>query len=750
MLSLRRDLGWIALAIGCSLLPYWPAVSGQAYFFERDIWLYWVPYIEWATRTLAAGHLPQWNPFAGFGSAFMADPSFQFFYPPSVLNWILPASTAYTFLVAGHSVFGAVGAYRLLAPRLRSRGSALVGAAVFVAAGPLVSSANLWHHFSSVMYMPWVLDAFLRLRAGRGGIRRLGLLTGLQALAGSADACVMTGLGLMFLLPIRLRRLARLIPKLAAAVVICCGLAAIQWLPTSLLAAKAARASLGAGTRLQWSVSPTSLIDFVLPLGGAAHTASEGSGFTEERIRFIPWRYLGASTLPLLLLGIRRAPRAGLLLLFAILLSLGRHTPLGEWAGHLPVISAFRFPSKLLWLVAGLWAVLTAIGHKELGRTDRPTTRVLVPVGIALMVCALGLFALAPFSAGDHPDWPKIWRLVPWAPLALGSALLGMAFGRRGLGAVGLIVALDVLVPARTYNAYSSGEMFHTRPSLVDELYRHKAGRIHVFQKSRTEELTFRVPAGWSEEEAYYFGQAQLLLPPQAVRWSIRGSFDGDITGLARPEYSALAGLAMSGDTLKPHLLRLGGVTHAIRFPGPLPLELPLVASIPTFHTQPVLLLSVPDPLPLAYIVYRVRHEPSPVAAFHLLTDPGFDSAREVVRLRESGQAEVAAAETPPMASLAQIETEDPGRWVVRARLGAPGTLVVLNAFADGWKARVDGKPEPILPANLIFQSVDLAAGEHRVELEYETPGLLAGLVLSAIAWAFLAISTFDLFRKRT
>ena len=750
MLSPRRDLGWIALAIGCSLLPYWPAVSGQAYFFERDIWLYWVPHIEWATRTLATGHLPQWNPFAGFGSPFMADPSFQFFYPPSVLNWILPAATAYTFLVAGHSVLGALGAYRLLAPRLRSRSSALVGVAVFVAAGPLVSSANLWHHFCSLMYMPWVLDAFLRLRAGRGGAGRLGLLTGLQALAGSADACVMTGLGLLFLLPTRSRRLARVIPRLGIAFVLCCGIAAVQWLPTSLLAAKAARSSLDTGTRLQWSVSPTSLIDFILPLSGPAHAASERTGFTEERIRLIPWRYLGASTLPLLILGIRRAPRGGLLLLLALLLSLGRYTPFGEWAGHVPVISAFRFPSKLLWLVSGIWAVLSAIGHRELGRAGRRTTTYLVPAGIALVVGALCLLALGPFSAGDHPDWPKIWRLVPWAPLALGSALFGVALERRGLTAMALIVAIDVLVPARTYNAYSSGEMFRTRPSLVDELYSHQAERIHVFQRSRTEELTFRIPAGWSEEEAYYFGQAQFLLPPQGVRWSIKGSFDGDFTGLARAEYSALAGIAMGGDTLKPHVLRLGGVTHAIRFPGSGALELPLVARVPTFHTQPVLLLRVPDPLPLAYVVHRIRHESSLAAAVQLLTDPGFDSAHEVVRLREPGKTDPAAAPVPTARSEARIETESAGRSVVQARLDAPGTLVVLNAFSDGWSARVDGRPRPILPANLIFQSVELDAGEHRVELEYETPGLLPGLAVSVLAWAFLAISRFDLFRKRT
>ena len=145
----HRDWKGLALSVGLVLVLYWPAVLGQGFFFQRDVWLYWVPHIEWAARTLALGHLPQWNPFVGFGAPFLADPSFQFFYPPAALNWIMPAGVAYTLLVVGHSILGGVGAFHLLRRRLHSRASAVVGAAVFVAAGPLVSSANLWHHFSS-------------------------------------------------------------------------------------------------------------------------------------------------------------------------------------------------------------------------------------------------------------------------------------------------------------------------------------------------------------------------------------------------------------------------------------------------------------------------------------------------------------------------------------------------------------------------------------------------------------------------
>ncbi|HQZ19063.1 MAG TPA: hypothetical protein PLD86_19475, partial [Vicinamibacteria bacterium] len=338
----HRDPKGIALSIGLVLVLYWQAVSGAGFFFQRDVWLYWTPHIEWAARVLAEGRLPQWNPFIGFGAPFMADPNFQFFYPPSLLNWLLEPKVAYSVLVVGHAILGSVGAYRLLRPRVRSSAGALIGAAVFVAGGPLVSSANLWHHYCSAMYMPWVADAFLRLRGGRGSVRRLAFFAALEALAGSADVCVMTGAGLLMLLPWRGRRLRALAPKLGAALSLCVLLAAAQWLPALMVARNAQRAALDPQVRLHWSVSPRSLVDFVLPLTGAAHVAG-GADDYEERSRLIPWMYLGASTLPLLVVGARRTPRGALLLLITVLVSLGRHIPLVSWLSFLPVIAIVDF-----------------------------------------------------------------------------------------------------------------------------------------------------------------------------------------------------------------------------------------------------------------------------------------------------------------------------------------------------------------------------------------------------------------------
>lgn len=43
----------------------------------------------------------------------------------------------------------------------------------------------------------------------------------------------------------------------------------------------------------------------------------------------------------------------------------------------------------------------------------------------------------------------------------------------------------------------------------------------------------------------------------------------------------------------------------------------------------------------------------------------------------------------------------------------------------------MDGQPAELLRANTAFLGLELDAGEHVIELHYETPGLKVGLVLS-------------------
>jgi hypothetical protein len=199
---------------------------------------------------------------------------------------------------------------------------------------------------------------------------------------------------------------------------------------------------------------------------------------------------------------------------------------------------------------------------------------------------------------------------------------------------------------------------------------------------------------------------------------------------------------------MSPRLLQIAGVTHALRFRGLTPPEFEVVAEVPTFHDRPVLILRVPAPLPPVYVVHQIKTVVSWSEAQAALSDPEFDPARAIVRIGREPSGRLSTNDAAEI-STARLEEEEDGRMMVRAQLKTPGTLVVQNGFSSGWTARVDGRPAPVLPANLLFQSIDLEPGDHRIELEYETPGLALGFGLSVLAWIYLTLGIPGLFSRR-
>ncbi len=427
-------------------------------------------------------------------------------------------------------------------------------------------------------------------------------------------------------------------------------------------------------------------------------------------------------------MGVRRWPRGLALLLVSLALALGRHGPLAfvsEW----PVVSMARFPSKMLWLFSLCWAVLAAVGAAVLAR--RPAR--FAPAPAVLGSIFLGLAAA--FAYGDvsarigAPEWAAIWKAALWAPAALGLGLLALSLGRRSPLAIALVVTVDLVAAGQGVNAYSNGEMMRMRPAVVDTLRSLSAYRVFVLPGSRREARSWNGPAHWSDEEAYFFGQGQFLAPPQGVRFGLRGSFDGDSTGLASRHYALFSKVVTESKTVALRWLQLAGVTHVLRFEGKDDSFMEVVGRVRTFHEDALLVLRVPEPRPPAYLVSGVRQVGSSEDALRTFAASDFDPAEEIVRLAGEGPTVRPAAPFAGALALRVEEMRD-GTTTIRVKLGAPQTLVVLDSVSEGWSARVDGRKAEIRPANLVFQSIDLEPGEHLVELPYQTPGLAVGLAI--------------------
>jgi len=63
------------------------------------------------------------------------------------------------------------------------------------------------------------------------------------------------------------------------------------------------------------------------------------------------------------------------------------------------------------------------------------------------------------------------------------------------------------------------------------------------------------------------------------------------------------------------------------------------------------------------------------------------------------------------------------------------GFAVLLDEWAPGWSATVDGRAQRVDAADGLFRAVPVDPGRHRVVFGYRTPGLRTGAVVSLVAW---------------
>jgi hypothetical protein len=252
-----------------------PALLGQRVFFQRDILSYWYPHIENAVEAVAEGGWPTWTPYVAFGRPLLADPSLQIFYPPTWLNLIMPPAAYYTLFAVVHTWAGAFALYRLGRNQGLGPLPAFVAGALWALSGPLLSVVNLFHHFTGAAWMPWVLLMVARALAVPTALSSvlLGAVAGGQALAGSADMCVFTGLAAAVYVVGHLydgrdrlcRRLATCARVIVPAAVFAALLAAAQWLPAAAMVGGGMRAGHGLAVTTAWSVHPYSLADLLVP-----------------------------------------------------------------------------------------------------------------------------------------------------------------------------------------------------------------------------------------------------------------------------------------------------------------------------------------------------------------------------------------------------------------------------------------------------------------------------------------------------
>jgi hypothetical protein len=180
-----------------------------------------------------------------------------------------------------------------------------------------------------------------------------------------------------------------------------------------------------------------------------------------------------------------------------------------------------------------------------------------------------------------------------------------------------------------------------------------------------------------------------------------------------------------------------------------------IVPTLPLVHSGDVKVYENLAVLPRAFIVHEARRAESDAQALEWLSDPAFDPGREVVIAAEPGSPVESdpLLQAPSVPSEADIIHYDAERVEIRSSQESPGYLVLADAFYPGWQAKVDGRPVPIVRADIYSRATALDAGTHTVEFEYSPPSVSRGLQLGAAGWlvwaSALAVAVLHAGRRR-
>ncbi len=155
---------------------------------------------------------------------------------------------------------------------------------------------------------------------------------------------------------------------------------------------------------------------------------------------------------------------------------------------------------------------------------------------------------------------------------------------------------------------------------------------------------------------------------------------------------------------------------------------------------------------PRGFVVYRTKRVENAAAALASYTTPGFPY-RTTVLLEGKASYTTRSHDATPTPAIPVRRSINSSEWVVQAR--QPGYFVLLDTWAPGWKATVDGESVAVQRANYAFRAVAVPAGRSVVRLDYEPPGLGMGLrataatLLGIVGGAFVFLVRLNRRRRR-
>ena len=717
-----------------------PLIAGGETLYLRDLHNTHLE-MKWAqAEAMREGRLPLIDPYRAGGQAHLGNPNTVPLYPTNLLYLVAPLLWAFNAHLWLHLLLAPAAFYALARAWGLDRRPAWAAAVLYAGSGFFLSNMNFYNLIGGVTLTPALIAAALLL-AGRptaGRYAALVLLWALTLLAGDPMTAALAAALAAAAVLVRHRREARLGPALAAAAAGTL-LAAPQLVEFARIAPLSFRGHWGysAAASMAASWSPLAALGWLIPFPfGRPDLAFWGQELFQGHLPLYFSLYPGV--LALALVAASGRPRAaaarwawgalGIGLFFA----LGSFNPAVRWLTEALPVNLLRLPSKLWPAVAVGASLLGGIGFGRLLEGGGGWRRRLLPaLAAAWLALAAGLWlAAGPAAVRLRGLVPRRFddafvtaELARWiallaagaAVLALGALLLRLTARRPALAgaallAVHLAAQLWLLEPLL---AADDAAFYRADPALAariptgarvahgahDGLFGPSAIPLAAFPDARLLWRQRQMHAG--------------LYPPtgmmRRLRYELNLSPEGLDAFLTRVTAQAFAGLS---DADRVRVLAASGVDYLLleRDVEPAALELlePLGSQpTPGGRTR---LYRLRNRAPEVRFAGRVEGSDSLNEALERILDPRFDPRTDTVLAGPRPETTGAGGEVEVLAS-------DAESLAVRVSATGSGALVVQRTFLPLYRATVDGRPAPLVAADLHRLAVDLPAGDHEVRI---------------------------------
>ncbi|MHB1557616.1 MAG: hypothetical protein ACYC61_09065 [Isosphaeraceae bacterium] len=765
----------------------------------NDLVFLFLPHHESIARRIAEfGHRPVWDARGFAGRPLPGNPQAGMSYPPAWIAWGTRTPAVLGWITVAHLLWAGAGAYRLLRSLGVSRWAATVGAGVYQASPYLMAHTFEGHypHVWAACWYPWAFWAFRQARSGRSGGLLLAPILALVYLTGHPQEWLMLVLALCAWSALdalhagkagESRRAAAELAAWAGVLVLSVGLAAVDVVPQWLARPWLIRnhdPGLEVGIPRRYHLGGLNAFQLLSPsaLGGPADYLGDDN-YWETLCS------LGLAPLVLVAVGTFRHPDRRLARGWAALAGLAVLFACGRAGGLYPVcytfvpgMSAFRVPSRSLFLANLAGAVLAGLGMETLlsRMGQRGSWRRFAPT--MFVVSALLLSLLWFVRIPVHSDVSRQTRPIAVSPIApsrppsegraamAASRVLGDRGFQLALGG-GMTLAIAAMFPIGTRRRRIIVGLLGV--VALAELGWRGFSLLQVAPASQftgVDPISAEILRLGSVSDAGAVGRSS---PKPPVRIKARDAFYGDlpaaIHGIEKTNVDdafQLDRAAALYETLYPIASHVRPMTERLMSPGTKEhwkhirravLDRMSVACLVSdrVETEPAwpvvgegelagrrfVIQRNPTALPRAYVVPSAKVLPDDRAVV-LASLAAVDPRKSVIMTAEPFDG-LAPTPRQPFTPAGWISV-DPDRPIFRVTTEAPGLLVVADSWMPGWTATVDGRPAPVLVGNHSQRVVPLPdPGPHVIAMEYHPPGLMLGgalSIVSALAWSILAL----------